>query len=844
MRAKTTTLLPTAILAALSSSFASDVPSSSSGSPLFSSSAASAPMPAAAPRSAALTGDLPPQFAQAKSLLEANQGAEALAKAKEGLEFAPDSVELLDLASRAAALAGENDQALWYASLALEPAGAGKDKLQAEIQKRTPDLDPQQQKNQAVMTAYAQVLLQLGQRCADKKLFVSAVELLNRCRGTPLARDAEAALAKIYDNKAAVEALLSSGLDVPIKSAKKRSTAEIAKEDKKHSTWENAYQKKGKCYTVMTDMGGEIAEQMSSAMEQINQFYRKTFHVKQQGGDTARVTIKVFKSRAEFDKFAQEKGDPAQSPGVKGFFSSSALKVCTYDTREDGFPPSFLWSTLFHEASHQFTALMAPSGAVPTWLNEGTASYFEGARLLPNGTVETNLVPEGRLSELKLHLKEGAPTLKDVVTFYQPGSYPGEYYPFGWGLAYFLNNYEDENSVRAYKPLYHEYMLAYKSGAKHDVLGRFVEYFVTKAKQPGVTTFEDFEKRWKEWILKLDEIYFGPPSTADVLIARARKERADKQPESAIESYKWALRKRPGDIVACFELGELMAELKQDDAALFNAERALELARSLDDPTKKLPGGDNLTGAEVIERARDRIAKIDKNLSEALGAADATLLASAAETAKSYSEHKFPLCALRLLDQAQAAMGPSPELGKLRVEIATKSGAETRRWRRLPISSDLAEWEAGDHWKSQGDKIAGQAGQGTLALCFWRDELPERFSFEVKVDASRLEGQSMVGLFFGAGGRSVQIVGAFPGGDVEAIVLKQGLTPLKLVGHVDKSALSGVRIGVDVSKDAVAFSIDGKPAGKQDYSPADLEGQIGLAIYNGTGDFSELKIRY
>lgn len=790
------------------------------------------------------SGDLPAQLAQAKSLLDASQGLEALAKAKEGLELAPDNLELLDVASRAAALAGQNDQALWYASLALDQAGASKDKIVGEIQKRLADLDPLQQKNQAVLGAYAQTLLQLGQRCASKKFYATAVDLLTRCRNTPLAQEADIELAKIYDDKKAVEALLESGLDVPVKAKKKRNPAAIAKEDAKHATWETHFEVKGKSYTVMTDMGTELAEQMSSAMEQINRFYRTVFHVKEQGGTTARVTIKVFKSRAEFDKYSQEKGDPPQAKGVKGFFSSSALKVCTYDTREDGFPPSFLWSTLFHEASHQFTAMMAPSGAVPTWLNEGTASYFEGARLRSNGTVETNLVPPTRLSELKIHLTEGTPTLKDVVSFYQPGSYPGEYYPFGWALVYFLQNYEDENSVRVYKPLYHDYMVAYKSGAKHDVVGRFVEYFVTKAKQPGVATFEDFEKRWKDWMLKLDEIVFGPPDKADLLIARARKERADKQPESAIESYRWAIRKRPGDAVAYFELGELMADMKQDDAALFNDQRALHLARALGDPVQAAGSATTMKASELIDQAKERIGKIDKALGDGVSSADATLTTSAVDAAKKYSEAKCPLVALRLLDQAQAAMGAASELRSLRVEIASSSGAETRRWRRIPTSGDLAEWQAGEHWKVQGESIAAEAGPHMLRACFLRDDPPERYSFEVKVDASRLEDQSMLGVCFGAGGHGLQIVGLFRDGDVEAMELKDGLTPLKLLGHVEKEHVDAVTLTIDVSKDKVEYSINGKSVGKRDFDPENLEGQVGLVIFNGNGTFSDAKMRY
>jgi hypothetical protein len=805
-------------------------------------SAATALSPAFTPRGALASapGDVPAQYAEAKSLLDANRAPDALAKAKVGLEYAPDNIELLDLASRAAAAAGDNDQALWYASLAVEQAAPGKEKQIAEIQKRAAELDPLQGKNQAVIGAYAQALLAVGEKCASKKLYATAVELFQRCKGTPAAAQAEVELGKIYDNKPAVEALLDSGVDVPIKAKKKRSAAAVAKEDKKHATWATAYQIKGKCYTIITDMGSDMAEQISLAMEQINRFYRKMFHIKEQGGDTAHVTIKVFRTRAEFDAHARDKGDPVMAPGVKGFFVASANKVCTYDTREEGFPPSFLWSTLFHESSHQFTSLTFFGNPVPTWLNEGTASYFEGARLRSNGTVETNLVADLRLTELKIHLDEGNPTLADVVSYPKQGSYPGEYYPFGWGLAYFLNNYEDDKSVRVYKPIYHEYMLSYKSGNPPDPMARFVEYFVTKAKQPGVASFADFEKRWKAWILALFDIQYGGRDKADVLLARARKQRADKQPEAALDSYRWALRKRPGDLRATYELAELLSEMKRDDAALLNFQRARAIARSLEDRAKPVASGDTTTAAEIIDKASARISQIDKTANDSLNAADAALLAAALETAKAYAEAKLPMTALRLIDQSQGSMGVTSELQKLRAEIAKSSNADTRRWRRVAIGADLAEWEAGEGWSAQGESLV--ASSESLGQCFWNEELPDRYGFQVRTDASQLDKGSVIGIAFGAAGSSLQVLAIYPDGDIVAIEVKKGgVKVVKQVGHVDKAQLASVVIGIEVSQGSVEFTLDGKSAAKRDYPPDDLEGAVGLVIYKGKGTFSEIK---
>jgi hypothetical protein len=302
------------------------------------------------------------------------------------------------------------------------------------------------------------------------------------------------------------------------------------------------------------------------------------------------------------------------------------------------------------------------------------------------------------------------------------------------------------------------------------------------------------------------------------------------------------LRKRPGDVLAYFELGDLLAAEKQDDAALFNFQKTLALARILPDPSKPVAKGETMTAAELIDRAKERIAKLDKSLSEGLTAADAALAASALETAKSYADQKFPLIALRLLDQAQTSMGISPELGKLRAEIAASSHADTLRWRRIPITSDLAGWEINDGWKAKGDAISATSKGPSFA--YWSGDLPEHFRFEVTVDASTLGAKSMMGLVFGAGGPTVQMMSLYSDGDIEALALKKGLAPVKHLGHVEKDLLAAVTLMVDVSKDKVEFFIDGKSVHTRAYPPEDLEGQVGLVTFNGSGQFHDIKTGY
>jgi hypothetical protein len=767
--------------------------------------------------------------------LAAEEWSEAFEVAERALEFHPEDVGLLTLAFRAALESGERDLALVYGELALEqwsavadPTAKAPPAQATEIQSELATLDPLGRAGEKVLAEYRTALFEAGKTAAKRKLFVNAVDLLTRSRDLGLGAAAEAELAKIYENKQAVQALLATGLDVPLRAKKSKKSAEaIAKEDLARRDWAKAYEIKGDNYTVRTNMGAEMANSISSAMEQVNRFYRKVFKVRERGGNTARVTVSVYKSRAEFDEY--EKLDEKKK-NVLAFFVPNQNRVAAYDLREHGYAIGELWSTLFHEASHQFTHLVS-ADLIPGWLNEGTASYFEGARLLPNGTVETNLIPEERLLYLELSLQKGDPTLKDVVTYYQPGSYDGSYYPFGWGLVYFLLNYEDESCERIYAPLYQEYMATYGSGGKHDVFGRFVEHFVTKAKQPSVKTFEDFEARWKAWILELHALHFGDASKADALIERGRKQAKNGKLEAAIESYRWALRKRPGDATAQLELGDLLAGRKETDAALFYYRNALVAARSKSNGTTPL-----------IERASAQTAKLDEALGKSLKAADDKLLAACEATANGYVEREFGRTALRFLERARAASGGAASLAALQTRLAADGELDVRRWRRPVLDADLTHWETGKGWKRDGEGLFAQTSGVSFAT--WKNELPPRYRLEVRFASVDLEDDGFVALTFGERGEGLLYYGVGGPGLLEVGRLRKTWESIEEIGLLPPRALERLNLAIDVTPEKCVFWIEDEVVFEHAFSPDETPGRPGLVMQGGSAGFSEFRVLY
>jgi len=780
-------------------------------------------------------------FAGAAALLEQGKGNEAYSAALTALEYRPDDPAHLDLASRAAQAAGQTDESLWYAQLALDAFGHDEEteEARAAIVERMSELDPLFEEARTLHEEYAESLLDVCESIRRKRLYANVVDLLRHLDGTPFEQRAREKLEELIEEKRSAQALLESGIDVPLPSPADEGEGESYR-DRKHSTWENRYTDiKGPNYTVETNAPRRFGISVLEALEQMNRFYRKVFDHKTRGGGTARSVIRVHRTKHEFMQMH------GVSPSVRGFFDPNDKSVTTYDPRSAGEPFSNLWSTLFHEASHQFADMIA-AGEMPGWLNEGTASYFEGARILPSGLVQTNLVPETRLRYLPRTLGRGDPALRDVVSFYEDGSYPGSYYPVGWGLVYFFRNYESEESERIYEPLFERYLATYRTGGKHDVVGRFEEYFIQKAKVPGVTSFEEFEAHFKAWIEELHSLYYGGPEAADRLLARARRQRENGKLEAAIESYQGATRKRPDDARAYFELAEVYEDLRREkwakDAAIFSYRRALEIARSQPDPKAKLAGFANLDATGVVAECLKRIQKLDRTLQKTLGPVDDALAQGALRIAQQYLERDRPRRALDFLADSSGLIGGFGELERLAREIRDRRGIDVRRWRRLHVDADAEGWYADlATWEPADGGFAVRDRDG-VALCTYGDEPPDAYRIEATIETAADRG--LVGLQYGMHSNVAKMAYAdvergffFLSEREEGAEIRDKKKPLAKIAKKD---LEQFVLALEIGEDGtVEVFVNGKSIGRHTYPPGEVRGSVGLVA----GGSKELRFR-
>ena len=714
---------------------------------------------------------------------------------------------------------------------------------QSELAALIAAADPLRRELDGARRKYVGNLLGLAQRQMDGGAWHSARAILVEAVATdPEHPELAAGLARIRaegGNELAVED--ERGGSDPLAGV----TAEwVEAEDPKHAAWESAWTLSTEHYNVRTNAGYVVLKTVANAMEQMNVFYRRFHRYKEDGGGIPKANVLLFKNRAEYMRLG---GAPVEWAG--GHWDGT--NVVTYDHRQGGTGSlRDTLQTLFHEASHQFTSL-AGGSAVPAWLNEGMASFFEGTRLLSNGRVDWNLIAPGRLYPLIADLaKPDRHRLENIIR--------GEvedyriFYPWGWGIVYYLYNAEDADGRLLYRHLLPEYFQQYHAPAH---IERFTEFFVTRAKVPGVSSLEHFEQRFIEYVRRLEEEDKG-----QVDAARSYEERADRQAAlrewmRAVELYERSLERDPDHPVVLWKLAEALEAAKLDDRAAGALRQWLGVAA--------------LDGAapELEEEARDRIRRLD-NTARRIERLRADFHADALVLARSYDERGFPRTALRVLRGPATALPPSAEARALYFAIEDKSGVSLETWQLIFNETDLAGFhgadgtdfsvrsgmivadvpalgEEGSRPRGGGPRTGSSPtaapGDTFLFRRLFVDREPAgdwSLSAEMRFD----EGARLVGLCFGR-----KADGLFHG----VVLLPEGFVDLSAFGTDARPlfrtdcALSKEwqRLRIDVAGTRLAVRVNGEEVFEHLFtSRAELRGDFGLLAGTGTTMFREIKL--
>jgi len=414
----------------------------------------------------------------------------------EDLKRRPGDLERHELMGRAMQALGRCDEAAHYLDLALKEhekaARAEAVKALKPLLYKCDDLSDRRDK---FLDKAAKLLIEAAEQLFAQGHEDRALEVL--VRATPLARGELGARATLLRDKLAAA---RSELDL----AKVGDSDEESEGEGDEPEALEEYFHETEHYEIRANLEPKIVQRVGTLMEDLYNFYVQIFL----DGDIAKVTIPKVSIRIHPSKDEMLTGWGGGG-GPDGWWSPGERMVHCYDTRASTGDLDWMMEVLFHEASHQFTTMleMANEGRqVPTWMNEGTASFFEGAVAMADGRVLWPRAAQKRLDVLVFQLTSGAadpntPSVEQVLSYPGPGSYPAEYYTFGWGLAYFLQQYEDPKTFEyVFRPAFQRYRSdALTTGGNPKQL--FESIFTGPQSPLQHANLNEFVEFWRQWIL-------------------------------------------------------------------------------------------------------------------------------------------------------------------------------------------------------------------------------------------------------------------------------------------------------------------------------------------------------
>ena len=543
-----------------------------------------------------------PIFDEARTLIATGKLDEAKASITKSLSISPYSTEgyqlMYDIAKKQSS---SKEQIRWGKWLAWSLSATNNKKELEALQEELTTIYEGWNADDLILNEWKNDATKAATKAASSKQFRLAGHLLSKLLDLdPRNKKLNKAWEKLADT-AGNE--VSGGAFVSDK-VRRKSAAWLEKNNAKHSEWENRWERKTKYYQIETNLDYEFFETVCAAMTQMNEFYREVYEFGRKKTD--HVTLSIGRKRSDFDRFSMELlGRAMQSEAIGGYWVAARNAVAAYD-RSMGDPNKTkddLWNTLFHEASHQFMSIKMNKNErrglfTPTWLDEGTATYFEGCVIKADGTILKNNVAEHRLrswwaierSPSKKSLEELIAHPRNTGPLNGTLSYEGIYYPYGWAFVYFLLNYE-ENDRRVYAPpitpgqgIPSDYKAVRKAGklVYREPYLRYLEYFskkgnvdndqfmplemakkifVEEVNDPDVPNWEAFEARWRKFTNALYGEMLAGPEFADVLQARSRGYLLAEDYERARITAEQADNKRPFDaetyrLLAQANLGE------------------------------------------------------------------------------------------------------------------------------------------------------------------------------------------------------------------------------------------------------------------------------------------------
>lgn len=656
----------------------------------------------------------------------------------------------------------------------------------------------------------------------------------------------------------------------------------VASHDAEHATWKTAAKMTRDNYVTVTDAGYEVLLRTAEAMEQMAAFYKQFFRYgsPEDGRNVSRITVHVFKDHDEYI----ERGIGPPADWSAGQFTGSHVECFIPDSGFNG-----MVTTLFHEAAHQYVALATNARG---WLNEGLASFFEGTRILPNGSVVMNEPADHRLFPLTARIERGwmesvqdgidpnepttvpekAPTFRIIVEGEYPWGPP--WYAPAWGVVFFCYNYQDPVDGRfVYRDAFMRYVD--KQGGKTGKTGiaTFEEIVLADPKpaykgedgeeleRPDGDSFalpgdvDELNEVWKAWLFGLRDERMGRSEATRPYARWARLAAANGDHVIAREHFEKGVLADPDDTDLALDFARHLADaFDESDRAAKIVEDTLRLIESDDEPDlAKVAEGERLLTKldpkrRTLTRTRDELA------------------ADARAIVETYADEDRPSMVQEVAWRFGTELGLT-DLFDAYEEAVEARGGDLSIWSLAYNEQDL------DGWTAAGVEVFRPNGRQLVADGGAYDESNFDFTFltldtvsggdmsleaEVKADAGK---SAFVGFVFG--GKSTDVFhgavyfpprrgasGTASTGYID-LMSNYGGNVTKTWRHVPASAKeSGGQstagewnaMRVDVTGRLVDIWWNGELAITHEFPSADLVlGSLGLLTGSGTASFRNVR---
>lgn len=203
------------------------------------------------------------------------------------------------------------------------------------------------------------------------------------------------------------------------------------------------------------------------------------------------MPLYLLRTEAQYHAFMAGQNIDATNTGGMFFFSPKGQGLATWT---QGRSRSQTFQVLQHEGFHQF-AFNYIGQALPTWINEGLAQYFEDA-IIVGDKMTTGLANARRVEQVKQALGDGKTLGFGILVGTTSEDWSGALhtdpqraallYAQSWSIVYYLIHGEGER----YQPAFGQYLR--KVGTGRDSQAAFAEAF-------GSTEPRTLESRWTKF---------------------------------------------------------------------------------------------------------------------------------------------------------------------------------------------------------------------------------------------------------------------------------------------------------------------------------------------------------